>query len=120
MATESTLPVETGRELMNLLIAADVIGGKAARVIIDAQADDVMRIYVEHFGDERTRKIVFDVLSTVPLGSAASMCKITPPATDASKDDEWETVRCRACDGTGRGLCCDGCGGHGEYKRPKQ
>jgi hypothetical protein len=85
--TESTLPVETGRELMNRLIAADVIGGKATRVIIDANADDVMRIYVEHYGDERTRKIAFDVLAQVPLGSPDSMCEITPPVTDANRED---------------------------------
>lgn len=43
----------TGRDLIQWLAAAGIDVDSAYRVVIDAKASDIVRIYVERFGDER-------------------------------------------------------------------
>ena len=52
------LDVTTGQELIEQLIAADVIASTVHRVVIDANWEQPMRLYVEHYGGENVAEIV--------------------------------------------------------------
>ncbi len=53
MVTESILPRSLGLDLIQRLIAEDVIGGSVTHLIIDASVTEPLRIMAGHLGDER-------------------------------------------------------------------
>ncbi len=78
MATESTLPAQMGLDLIRRLVANDVIGGRVTRCIIDAKANDILQITVQHYGDKRTIDATVDVL-----------CGVTTEGAEANKPDPF-------------------------------
>ena len=106
MASESTLPPEMGLKLIQRLIREDVIGGRVTRCIIDAKADGVTQIAVQHYGDQRMINAVVDVL-----------CGVTDGEAGDGKSEQPQPRLCKTCRSeVPQTVCLDSRGGYGTEK----